>query len=106
MCSAGSAHIVFWKQRNRYFFGCNASTPDKRCPGPKEWQSIDVPDNLRVNPHAAVSTDAAGASGSAEARKRDREAGEDQASAGFDTSDREHEPNDKEAKRELKRELT
>ncbi len=44
------AHIVFFKERNRFFFGCDASTKEKPCRGPKEWQRVDVPDELRKIP--------------------------------------------------------
>jgi hypothetical protein len=56
-CNEGTARIVFWKQRKRFFFGCDASTAEKRCAGPKEWQSIDVPDELRVDSPGAPSDD-------------------------------------------------
>ncbi len=58
VCNVGKAHIVFRKQRTRFFFGCDASTAEKRCPGPKEWQSMDVPNELRVIPATDVKPDA------------------------------------------------
>jgi hypothetical protein len=88
------AHIVFWKQRNRFFFGCDTSTAEKRCVGPKEWQSIDVPDELRVNPSAAPSarTWKGVATG-----KREREVG---ANATAESIEGEAETSDKTVKRE------
>jgi hypothetical protein len=96
-CNEGVAHVVFWKQRNRFVFGCNASSAEKRCAGPKEWQSVDVPDDLRVDPSAASS--AATSKGIA-AGKREREAGDVGASAAAESSEEEAETSDKAVKRE------
>jgi hypothetical protein len=96
-CNEGVAHIVFWKQRNRFFFGCNASTAEKRCAGPKEWQSVDVPDELRVDPSVAPSADT---SKNVAAGKRGREAGDVGASAAAESSEGEAETSDKAVKRE------
>ncbi len=52
VCCKGVAHVVFFKARNRFFFGCNASTVQTPCRGPKEWQSVDVPVELRKIPEA------------------------------------------------------
>jgi hypothetical protein len=52
MCNKGVARVVFFKARNRFFFGCSASTKEVPCRGPKEWQSVDVPDELRKIPGA------------------------------------------------------
>jgi hypothetical protein len=96
-CNEGVAHVVFWKQRNRFVFGCNASSAEKRCAGPKEWQSVDVPDELRVDPSAAPSTDT---SKGIAAGKREREAGDVGASAAAESSEEEAETSDKAVKRE------
>ncbi len=52
MCNKGVAHVVFFKARNRFFFGCSASTKEAPCRGPKEWQSVDIPAALRKIPDA------------------------------------------------------
>ncbi len=88
---------MFWKQRNRFFFGCNASTAEKRCPGPKEWQSIDVPDDLRVDLRAAATADAPKTD---MAVKRERSSGEAGVSAPSESSEAEAEASEKVAKRE------
>ena len=33
-----------------FFFGCDASTAEHPCHGPKAWQSVTVPAELRVIP--------------------------------------------------------
>jgi hypothetical protein len=88
---------VFWKLRNRFFFGCNASTAEKRCPGPKVWQSIDVPDELRVDPCAPAAADVPKTD---MAVKRERSSGEAGASAHSESSEAEAEASEKVAKRE------
>ena len=45
--------MVYIASRRRFFFGCDASTKDKPCKGSKSWQSIDVPQALRVLPEWA-----------------------------------------------------
>ncbi len=99
VCNEGVAHIVFWKQRNRFFFGCDASTVEKRCTGPKEWQTIDVPDELRVDPSAAPRADT---SKNVAAGKREREADEAGASAAAESIEGEAKTSDKAVKREHK----
>ena len=96
-CNEGAAHIVFWKQRNRFFFGCDASTAEKRCAGPKEWQSIDVPDELRVDPRAAATADAPKTD---VAVKRERSTGAAEASAHSESSDADAEASEKVVRRE------
>ncbi len=88
---------MFWKQRNRFFFGCSASTAEKRCAGSKEWQSVDEPDELRVDPSAAPSADT---SKGVAAGKCEREAGDVGASAAAESSEGEAETSDKAVKRE------
>jgi hypothetical protein len=97
VCNEGAARIVFWKLRNRFFFGCSASTAEKRCAGPKEWQSVDVPDELRVDPSAAPSADTLK---SIVAGKREREAGEAGASMECESSEEEVKTSDKAVKHE------
>ncbi len=58
---------MFFKARNRFFFGCFASTAENPCPGSKEWQSTDVPKDLRVIPSSASTAQ----SHVTEARKRE-----------------------------------
>ena len=50
---------MHWAVKNRYFFGCDASTKAAPCPGSKGWQSIDVPANLRVPPPPPPPTNSA-----------------------------------------------
>ncbi len=57
VCKVGRAHVVYIASRHRFFFGCNASTKDKPCKGSKSWQSIDVPQALRVLPEWAKGTE-------------------------------------------------
>jgi hypothetical protein len=58
-CYKGEARIVFYQARTRFFFGCSASTKEAPCRGPKEWQSVDVPEALRKIPGAPPSPVAA-----------------------------------------------
>ena len=53
VCKVGRAHVVDIASRQRFFFGCDASTKDKPCKGSKSWQSVDVPQALRVLPEWA-----------------------------------------------------
>ena len=43
VCKVGKAHVVYFAKRKRFFFGCDASTKESPCKGPKSWQSVDVP---------------------------------------------------------------
>lgn len=52
VCNKGVARVVFFKARNRFFLGCSASTKEKPCRGPREWQSVGVPDELCKIPEA------------------------------------------------------
>ncbi len=83
MCNTGKAHIVFWKARVRFFFGCDASTAEKPCSGPKTWQSIDVPDELRILP-GSISNTNTGGSDLAGGKKRPAEEAEPNESASPD----------------------
>ena len=49
-CKVGKAHVVYFAKRNRFFF--LVATPARRRSRArtKEWQSVDVPDSLRVMP--------------------------------------------------------
>ena len=50
-CAKGVAKVVHFVKESgndRFFFGCSASTQDAKCSGPRAWQSIQVPDNLKV----------------------------------------------------------
>ena len=46
----GACRVLCEAQQIFFFFGCNASTKEKPCKGSQEWQSVDVPDALRVVP--------------------------------------------------------
>ena len=63
----------------------------------KEWQSIDVPDELRVHPRAAATADAPKTD---MAVKRERSSGEAGASAPSESSEAEPEASVKVVKRE------
>ena len=50
-CAKGVAKVVHFVKESgndRFFFGCSASTKDAKCSGPRAWQSIQVPANLKV----------------------------------------------------------
>jgi hypothetical protein len=50
----GRAKVVWYeKGKNviRYFYGCDASTEERKCPGTKRWNSIQVPENLKEPRH-------------------------------------------------------
>lgn len=53
-CNVGKAHVQYYVKKKHFYFGCSASTKEKPCRGPKEWQRIDVPHELRVLPAWAV----------------------------------------------------
>jgi hypothetical protein len=57
-CGKGVARVAFFKARNRFFFGCSASTKEAPCRGSREWQSVDVPEELRKIPDAPPLPDA------------------------------------------------
>ncbi len=40
-------HFVQQSGKDRYFYGCSASTKDSKCAGSKAWQSIQVPEELK-----------------------------------------------------------
>lgn len=46
VCKKGKARVVYWKERDRYFFGCDFSTEKDPCKGPKCWQRMQVPPEL------------------------------------------------------------
>lgn len=49
-CGKGVAKVVHCKTKNhkdRFFFGCSASTEEKKCPGTRAWQSIEVPEEQK-----------------------------------------------------------
>lgn len=58
MCHKGVARVVFWQAKKRFFFGCSASTKEAPCRGPRDWQSVDVPEELRKIPDAPPQPDA------------------------------------------------
>ncbi len=50
-CAKGVAKVVHFVKESgndRFFFGCSASTKEAKCGGPRAWQSIRVPDELKV----------------------------------------------------------
>ena len=57
LCEVGRAHVVYFARRKRFFFGCDASTKDKPCEGSKSWQSIHVPNCLRIVPDGIKESD-------------------------------------------------
>lgn len=54
ICNVGTAKVIYWEKRNRFFFGCSSSSKTNPCPGTKQWQSVDVPKELRNVPDWAV----------------------------------------------------
>jgi len=45
--TARVCHFVTGKGRDRFFYGCDKSTEQEKCPGTTAWQSIQVPDELK-----------------------------------------------------------
>lgn len=52
-CGKGEAFVVYFVTKNgkdRWFFGCNASTETEPCKGLPEWNGIIVPADLCIVP--------------------------------------------------------
>lgn len=48
-CSkGGKARVCYYAKKTHFFYGCDKSTAEDKCKGTKAWQSIDVPEELRI----------------------------------------------------------